>query len=225
GDQYLNYNTNAFGHGWGSGGYNSTTPHGFIYDNTTASLNQWYHLVVTRSATESKFYVNGMLINSVSVSSTNSPYYGSGTLKAKIGIRFDNTDPFDGKIDDIRIYERPLTSGDVSSLYSTPTSCSSQSGDLTCNGFVSVNENPLINYDLKLYPNPFSTQVTLQTDNLLHNATLTVYNCFGQTVKQIKNISGQTITLFRDNLPSGLYCIQLTQDNKIITTDKLVITD
>jgi len=52
-----------------------------------------------------------------------------------------------------------------------------------------------------------------------------VYNSYGQTVKQIKNISGQTFTLHRDNLQSGLYFLQLTQVNKIIATEKLVITD
>lgn len=78
---------------------------------------------------------------------------------------------------------------------------------------------------LKIFPNPFSSQTTLQTGNIFNDATLTVYNCFGQTVKQIKNISGQTITLHCDNLPSGLYFIWLTQYNKVIMTDKLIITD
>ena len=77
----------------------------------------------------------------------------------------------------------------------------------------------------KVFPNPFSTQTTLQTDILLHNATFTVYNCFGQTVREITNISGNTATFFRDNLPSGLYFIRLTQDNKQIETKKLIITD
>ena len=77
----------------------------------------------------------------------------------------------------------------------------------------------------KVFPNPFSTQTTLQTDILLHNATFTVYNCLGQTVKEITNISGNTATFYRDNLPSGLYFIRLTQDNKQIETKKLIITD
>lgn len=79
-----------------------------------------------------------------------------------------------------------------------------------------------------VYPNPFSLQTTLQTDNSFHNATLTVYNCFGQTVKQIKNISGQTVVLSRDNLASGLYFIRLTEENNPEYSgriDKLVITD
>ena len=73
--------------------------------------------------------------------------------------------------------------------------------------------------------NPFSTQTTLHSDNPLKNATLTVYNCFGQAVKQMHNLTGQTITLHRDELPSGLYFIRLIQDDKVIATDKLVITD
>jgi hypothetical protein len=94
-------------------------------------------------------------------------------------------------------------------------------------GNVTKVENILQKPDISIniYPNPFSSQTVLRTDAPLHNATLTVVNCFGQTVKQIKNISGQTVTLFRDNLKSGLYFIRLTQDSKVITADKLVITD
>lgn len=78
---------------------------------------------------------------------------------------------------------------------------------------------------IEIYPNPFATQTTLRTDNLLQNATLMVDNYLGQTVAQIKNINGQTITLYRDNLPSGLYFVHLTQDNQVIATKKLIITD
>lgn len=82
-----------------------------------------------------------------------------------------------------------------------------------------------VNNYVSLFPNPFSTQTVLQSDNLLLNASLTVDNCLGQTVKQIKNISGQTVVLHRDNLPSGLYFVRLTQDNQVIATKKLIITD
>ncbi len=78
---------------------------------------------------------------------------------------------------------------------------------------------------LTVYPNPFSTETTLQTAVSLKNATLSVDNSFGQAVAQIKNITGQTVTFSRDNLASGLYFAQLTQDNKIIAAAKLVITN
>ena len=79
--------------------------------------------------------------------------------------------------------------------------------------------------EIRIFPNPFSTQTTLEVDKNFKGATLSVFNTFGQQVKQIKNISGQTITLYRDNLPSGMYILRMTQDNKTFITDKLVIKD
>lgn len=78
---------------------------------------------------------------------------------------------------------------------------------------------------ISIFPNPFSSATIVQINNVLKDATLTVYNALGQQVKQLKNISEQTITFHRDNLPSGLYFIRLSQDSKVITANKLVITE
>lgn len=78
---------------------------------------------------------------------------------------------------------------------------------------------------LSIYPNPFSSSTIIQTEKPLKNATLTVYNSLGVQVRLIKNINGQTIILTRDDLTNGLYFMQLTQDNNILITNKLVITD
>ena len=78
---------------------------------------------------------------------------------------------------------------------------------------------------IHISPNPLTSQTVLQTDNPLHNATLTVYNCFGQAIKEIKNINGQSVVLARDNLPSGLYFIRLTENNITLAAEKLLITD
>ncbi|MBI4930325.1 MAG: PKD domain-containing protein [Bacteroidetes bacterium] len=89
--------------------------------------------------------------------------------------------------------------------------------------------------NISIYPNPFSTQTTLQIEVPLKNATLTVYNLQGQTVKQYNNITGHSFTLSRDNLPSGLYFIRLSTPSpsgggtqgggSVIATGKLVIAD
>lgn len=78
---------------------------------------------------------------------------------------------------------------------------------------------------ISVFPNPFSSQATIQTGNSLKNATLSVCNSLEKTVKQIENISGVQITLHRDNLPTGLYFIRLTQGNQTIATKKLMITN
>ena len=86
-------------------------------------------------------------------------------------------------------------------------------------------ENDFLSNEISIFPNPFSLEASIKTNDSYKNATLTLYNSFGQQVKQIKNISGSTITLLRGNLSSGLYIIRLTQDNKTYIIDKIVITD
>lgn len=76
-----------------------------------------------------------------------------------------------------------------------------------------------------IYPNPFSVATIIKTNNNLHNATLTVYDLQGKTVRQIKNISGPNITLTRDNLLSGVYFIELKQGNEIIDSQKIILTE
>jgi hypothetical protein len=65
----------------------------------------------------------------------------------------------------------------------------------------------------------------LRTDKPFNNASLAVDNCFGQTVAQIENLSGQTVTFDRNNLPGGLYFIRLTEKGKIIAVNKIIIGD
>jgi len=79
--------------------------------------------------------------------------------------------------------------------------------------------------NLSVYPNPFSLYATLHTKNPMKHATLTVYNSFGQLVRQLADISGHMATLSRGNLPGGLYFIRLAEGNKMIAIEKLVITD
>ncbi len=81
------------------------------------------------------------------------------------------------------------------------------------------------NSALKVYPNPFFVETALQADKNLQNATLTIDNLFGQTVMQLNGINGQTITLCRNNLPTGLYLLRLTQENKVVATKRIAIID
>ncbi len=78
---------------------------------------------------------------------------------------------------------------------------------------------------LQIFPNPFSAYTVLQINNYFKDAILLLDNSFGQTVKKIKNISGQAVTLSRDNLPGGLYFVRLIEDSKILATKKLLIID
>ena len=78
-------------------------------------LNTWYHYCVTRTATELKFYINGGL-----VLTDNNPMIISGTsADMRIGGAEVDADVawWLGKLDDIGIWNRALTSSEVAALY------------------------------------------------------------------------------------------------------------
>ncbi|MBK7233776.1 MAG: T9SS type A sorting domain-containing protein [Saprospiraceae bacterium] len=79
--------------------------------------------------------------------------------------------------------------------------------------------------EINIIPNPFSLYTSLQAEHNFNNAILTVYNSYGLEVKQIKNISGNSMTLHRNELQSGLYILYLTEENKVLAVNKLVIID
>jgi hypothetical protein len=78
---------------------------------------QWYSIVYTYDGTNSKLYVNGVLVNKVVQSNTFNP--NSNPLF--IGRNQDVQYPyyFKGIIDEIRIYKRAITAKEVSELNST----------------------------------------------------------------------------------------------------------
>lgn len=78
---------------------------------------------------------------------------------------------------------------------------------------------------LSVSPNPFSSMTKIETAENLTDATLSVYNLYGQEVKQINKLFGKEINLCRDHLPTGLYFFKIIQENKVIASDKIVITD
>ena len=98
-------------------------------------------------------------------------------------------------------------------LYNTVCESINNVSEITNSSFVTIS------------PNPCSFETIIKTKTNFDNATLIVYNSFGQKVKTTNNISGKTFTFYRNTLPCGLYFIQFTQGNKIITTNKLIITN
>jgi hypothetical protein len=76
-----------------------------------------------------------------------------------------------------------------------------------------------------IYPNPMNSAASFQTNSNLENATMTVYNTFGQIVKTVNNMNGSTFTFNRDGLSAGIYYVKVSQDNKIVAADKVIIAD
>jgi hypothetical protein len=84
-------------------------------DGANLVVDEWYHIAVVRTVTpnEAKFYCNGQFLNKVDLFRTP---IGS-TDNVFIGRRGGTSYPFDGSIDEVRIYNRALSGDELYRQY------------------------------------------------------------------------------------------------------------
>ena len=117
GDQHINmYYWDIPGQsGWNYGSYTSPTTAALPYliSYNSVSINKWVHIVIVRTVSERKMYINGQL----SVSNTADPAFYNTPILAAIGSRYNGIQTFSGKIDDVKIYNGTLSDEEVLLLY------------------------------------------------------------------------------------------------------------
>jgi hypothetical protein len=79
--------------------------------------------------------------------------------------------------------------------------------------------------DIKIFPNPFSEYVSLRSNEPLRNTTITLTDVFGKTEKVLGKVNGNSITIYRENLAAGIYFLQLSQNNKIKYSGKIIVSE
>ncbi|MBK9481878.1 MAG: T9SS type A sorting domain-containing protein [Bacteroidetes bacterium] len=92
-------------------------------------------------------------------------------------------------------------------------------------GVLGINDAGSESSSLSIYPNPFNVITTLKVVFFLSDASLRIYNIFGQVVKQVDHLVGHEIKFNRDNIPEGLYYLLLSDKNHIIAQSKFVVSD
>lgn len=94
----------------------NTSP-GWTWINTglTVPLNEWTHLVLTYDGSSFKSYVNGTLGHNYPGASGNVATNDSPLMVCERGAA---SSPFNGKVDDVRVYNRALSPAEVLQLYS-----------------------------------------------------------------------------------------------------------
>ena len=77
-------------------------------------------------------------------------------------------------------------------------------------------KNRLVIGDLKVYPNPFKSDVTLEWKTIKVIDKIEMVNLLGQKVRTIVNPSGNKASISRENLPSGIYFLKVHSDDTLI---------
>lgn len=86
---------------------------------------------------------------------------------------------------------------------------------------ISLSNESFVKKSISLYPNPASTQINLSFENNLEEASLKIISITGQKVFERNNISGNNLNIDISMITSGIYIIQLI-DNNSISSSKFI---
>ena len=115
--------------------------------------------------------------------------------------------------DELSFGDYDLTNAGISDLFV------SKLGEL-----VNIEEQFAIN-DITLSPNPSHDQVILKCTFPLTDIKITLISSTGHVLRTIQGNDGNEVVLKRDQLPNGVYVVQLLKSNKAIATRKIIFTD
>lgn len=193
GDQVLAANNMSVlaTNGWGGNGYNVTGPNQYYtYHGVPVVPNVWVHVALTRSANVMRFYFNCQCVKVDSTSYSTNPKYGN-TPTAKIGTRGNNTMYFHGEIDEVRIYDRPLTDEEILLM------CREQP--------VGVAEPE--SHPIEVFPNPASDHISVKVPEYRGAMQFELYDTQGRIV--VSKVIGKTTQIPLDHLEPGIYVYHL----------------
>jgi len=119
GDQGLHVANNYYGQSGftGYGWTNCSNPQ--VAYGTSSSIvdTSWHHVLYTRSSTEGKVYVDGVLITTTSIPSNCPPHYATSQERAVLGMRFNSSKYFKGTLDELKIFNYALGADEVLAVY------------------------------------------------------------------------------------------------------------
>jgi hypothetical protein len=84
----------------------------YMYGVTSPNNNEWTHMAVTRDGAEAVLYVDGARDTSERYDFTP----GACSSSLTVGGTWSGDNPFKGKIDDVRLYDRPLSDQEIEDL-------------------------------------------------------------------------------------------------------------
>lgn len=205
-----NYYTPEAYHGWVGGGYNTSSPNFGLQDKSFSLNYEWNHIVCVRHSKYALLYVNGILVDSLGRNDVSFPSYGNNS-KALIGIRNNFDTPYNGWIDDVAIYDRPLSKKEVLSLYNFNPNTSIPDFN--------------INSELTLFPNPSSENSFQIKSNVinLNQSEIEIINAIGQVQSfEISNKDNFSIEI-KHQFSKGIYFVTIKNNFSEPQTIKLQI--
>ena len=94
----------------------------------------------------------------------------------------------------------------------------------TCSSIIAaVAEQKNEVFNSNLFPNPFSKTSEVSFNKDVRNASLIIYNLFGQRIKIFEHINGSQTVINREGMTDGIYLYEVVGMNDRIAYGKLVV--
>ncbi len=178
----------------------------------------WQHIVWTMTSTQSKIYVDGSLLTTINKTADQTGYHGT----ASIGSLNDGNGGacgqprnhyFQGGVDDIRMWNRVISAGEVTELYNCDANYNLAKKGAT--GLLKQAEKPAFS----VYPNPAKGSVSIRLETQISRSI--VVNFYDVSGKKVRTYDQKTITILEnemhiDNLglPKGIYYISIIDQGR-----------
>jgi hypothetical protein len=221
------------------------TAESYPNNNASVSENNWYNFIATYSNSLQvlKYYLNGALVDTINIDFdiTTNPfdlYIGKQDCS--------NTWHFDGTLDDIGIWNRALSADEVQELYTLNACTFTVYDTVTVENYVTIYDTVSVSVSITdtliintlitavqpaqentflVYPNPASTQITINNGNvgILGGYTMRISNSIGQDVYN-QNITQTEVTLDLSNWGgNGLYVLYIVDPQQNIVAVKQIV--
>lgn len=175
------------------------------------NLNVFYHIVNTLENGIARVYVNGALMSSTICSAV----IGDNNSNFHIGMptwSYPNATGFNGVIDDIGIWNRALTEGEVIRLYEALTT------DVS---------SPAASHSFIIFPNPASRRFYIEkTDKSgMEGFDVRIINALGQTVFSQAGAQKQVVCDMSTVKGSGIYFVYIFDTRGVLAEMQRVVLD
>ena len=218
-DRYAPYNTiagNIWDNGSSESGYGlslmsgnivtfacATTATYSLWSGPSATINdaEWSHIVGVFDGTNAHIYLNGVLVESKETTGIINYNFPNNF---RIGIYKDSDEAYyySGAIDEVRVYNKALSSDEVAEVYN----------------MISTDTEVIPLTNVSIYPNPVKDILRVNLPDT--NCRLTLYNLSGQLVYG-QDVISSDCEVNMGNLQSGVYILRL-KGNGINQTIKVV---
>jgi hypothetical protein len=203
--------------------YNGSGATGNGVTGDAGTNNNWHNAIFMYDSTIATLYlyIDGSLVNT----STSVTHWSSGANPTNIGYWngfVGASGFFDGKIDDIGIWNRVLTQSEITSLYYSENSCQALVINTGVLGFNPVTYNNTIT----IYPNPANDHITIDCGNLANVSgwNIKIVNTLGQEVFSGAMNTQQYVVPLNTWGGQGIYFVKIYDaSNNLINTKKIIL--